>query len=569
MTVSAKAAGSMKSTGRSGGSVTVNRGYGSTKAIYSSRAKEKEEEEKEKKNSGSAAGSMKDPNRSQRDVYVNRNSGSIKSLYSENPYDREEQANADNSINIADFFKDDKALVASPKSIYNSTWADRPKETLEYTFEDLWPRKPAEERVDVGQLAFGVVDQAADQLIGNAVGAVDMLIGTPYQKALDYAEQRFGLPDMGVNGISALNKRLQESAARDAEIYARNASKSELARLINEYGPDVLAMIPEIALAFASGGTSAAASAGMKGLKVASKADDIADAMKIAGRWAKNNPNTVMNFLQTTGAAHEQALSEGASDAEAYAYALLNGGMDAMITKYGVGAARKGIESLPGNLRDVWKKVSNTVKSADAMVQEVTEGQIRDAMQRASRGIYDENAKLFSLSDKNAVFNPGAMIESAIMDTISPFVMGEIDATRTKGTPEPERVKVDADVENNSHSSKRKKEKNEDKGDNTKLDEQNLEQNSSVQKVLGGEVLNSKEIQNLDMKNPVIQKLVSEKSGIPISPSDNANEALLRKKFQFAAMAIAKRNAQEKEFYSRRSIEKPEVGTYNKTKGRK
>ena len=54
-TTSAKAAGSMKDVGRSGGSVTVNRGYGSTKAIYSSRAKEKEEEEKEKKNSGSAA----------------------------------------------------------------------------------------------------------------------------------------------------------------------------------------------------------------------------------------------------------------------------------------------------------------------------------------------------------------------------------------------------------------------------------------------------------------------------------------------------------------------------------
>jgi len=66
-----------------------------------------------------------------------------------------------------------------------------------------------------------VVDQAADQLIGNAVGAVDMLIGTPYQKALDYAEERFGLPDMGENGISALNKRLQESAARDTETYQR------------------------------------------------------------------------------------------------------------------------------------------------------------------------------------------------------------------------------------------------------------------------------------------------------------------------------------------------------------
>ena len=41
-------------------------------------------------------------------------------------------------------------------------------------------------------------------------------------------------------------------------------------------------------------------------------------------------------------------------------------------------------------------------------------------VQRASRGIYDQNAKLVSVNDKNAVFNPKAMLESAVMDIHTP-----------------------------------------------------------------------------------------------------------------------------------------------------
>ena len=524
----------MKSTGRSGGSVSVNRNYGSTKNVYSTKSKDNEEGEKQN----------------------NRFSGS--------------HAKADIKRNEPE--KEEKFGSSYAKGMYNSSWSTKSEEEKNYSLDELWPRKAPEDRVNVGQLAYGVVDQAANQFVGNTLGAVDMLIGTPYQKALDYTEKKLGLPDRGVNALTSYNKRFQEKAAREAEFYAKNASKSELASLINEYGPDVVAMIPEIALTFASGGTSAAASAGMRGLKVASKADDIADVMKVAGRWVKNNPNVAMNFLQTTGAAHEQALREGASDAEAYAYALLNGGMDAMVTKYGVGAAQKGIESLPGNLHDAWKKVSNTVKSADAIAQEVAEGQMYGAMQRASRGIYDQNAKLVSMNDKNAVFNPKAMLESAAMDTISPAVMGGLD--RRKGTPEPARVKVDAEAENSQKTEEFKKGNKEDKGNkkntadkNTKKEEQKTEQQRITQSVLDGNVLTSKDIQNFNMKDPEIQRLISEKSGIPISRFDNLDTATLRRKIQLAAIEIAKKK--EKESSSKSSLEKAKGGTYNKSKRRK
>lgn len=68
------------------------------------------------------------------------------------------------------------------------------------------------------------------------------------------------------------------------------------------------------------------------------------------------------------------------------------------------------------------------------------------------------------------------------------------------------------------------------------------------------------------MRDPEIQKLISEKSGIHISRYDNLDTATLRRKIQLDAMEIAKKNAQENEAGSKRSIEKSKRGTYNKSK---
>lgn len=193
-------------------------------------------------------------------------------------------------------------------------------------------------------------------------------------------------------------------------------------------------------------------------------------------------------------------------------------------------------------------------------------------MQRAARGIYDENAKLFSLSDENAVFNPKAMSESALMDALPPALMGGFD--RRRGTPEPARVKVDAEAENSQKTEEFKKGNKEDKGNkkntadkNTKKEEQKTEQQRITQSVLDGNVLTSKDIQNFNMKDPEIQRLISEKSGIPISRFDNLDTATLRRKIQLAAIEIAKKK--EKESSSKSSLEKAKGGTYNKSKRRK
>lgn len=511
-TTSAKAAGSMKDVGRSGGSVTVNRNYGSTKALYSSRAKEKEEEEKEKKNSGSAAQKSTAP------AFTRNDS-------------RETRESQQHSYGGSSEVRQDKApATSSVKSMYNSDWMSRPEDSSRYTFESHSDKKD-EDKVDVGQLAFGVVDQAADQLIGNAVGAVDMLIGTPYQKALDYAEQRFGLPDTGVNGISALNKRLQESAARDAEIYARNASKSELARLINEYGPDVLAMIPEIALAFASGGTSAAASAGMKGLKVASKADDIADAMKIAVRWVKNNPAVANNFLQTSGNAYNQALSEGANESQARNYAITNGMLNLTLNGVGLAKGQAGVESLAGNLKNADNFLKYIGEYDKAILHDGLENVVQGVAQRASRGIYDEDIKLLS-ENPNAVLNPRAVLTDLAMGAAVPATMSGVHA----GTKA-----IEASAANSVSRMQSFRYMDELMKANAGMDKDYaLKQAQLLQRVTNGMVLDPDELRELDMKNEAIQKFFTQKTGIAFSAMDNSRPDTLRQKFQTGAIKAKK-----------------------------
>jgi len=560
--------GSMKSV--SGGNIAAQNTGGSIKTLYSSSAGTKPTSGKNDAKGRSAGDYHYNPASGK---YERGSSAGKSSVYEDKTEKIEKKWGKEFYSSGEDLRREEKP-VSSLKSFYKPDWEPEP-EADPFESSLYGQEEEDEDKVDVGQLIWGLGDQAANQIVGDALGAVDMFIGTPYQKVMDFTEKTFGLADRGENFISAYNKQFQEHAREEAEYYAQNASKGEIASLINQYGPDVLALLPDIALAFASGGTSVAAGAGMKGINLASKiskVDDVHDAMKVAARWVKNNPTVAKDFIQTSGNAFNQAMSEDATKREAFAYALTNGGIDAMISKYGVGGGNRGIESLPQGLRDAWKKVSNTVKSADAIAQEVAEGQIGGAMQRASRGIYDENAKVFSLRDENAVFNPKAMLESAVMDSISPAVMGGFD--RRKGTPEPARAKVDKKVENSQETDKTKTENTGDKGNKRNTGKKNTnkekqeEHDESVQKVLSGKVLNSKELKKLDMKDPKVQQLISEKSGMPITHFDNLDKATLRRKIQLSAMEIAKKNSQEKAAASKSSLEKKKEETYNKAKRR-
>lgn len=120
-------------------------------------------------------------------------------------------------------------------------------------------------------------------------------------------------------------------------------------------------------------------------------------------------------------------------------------------------------------------------------------------IQRTSRGLYDEDVKLASLKDENAVINPKTMLKDAAMDAIAPAVMGGAD--RRKGTPEPAKTKVDKETENSQKAEDFKEENKEEKGNkkntgnkNTKKEEKKAEQQRITQSVLDGNQLKSGDI---------------------------------------------------------------------------
>ena len=219
-----------------------------------------------------------------------------------------------------------QGVKSASSQVYGHSRVSDDSKAKGYRTGQNFDKEEKEDKVNAAKLVYGIGEQAANKLVGGVANALDLFIGTPFQKGLDFAEEKLKLPDMGINPISAFNNYMQDVSAKDAAYFAENASKGEIASKINQYGPDVVAFIPEAALAASSGGTTAVASAGVKGLSAVSKLDDISDAMKVAGKWLKNNPTAALNFLQTSGNAHKQALSEGATEQEALAYALLNGG---------------------------------------------------------------------------------------------------------------------------------------------------------------------------------------------------------------------------------------------------
>lgn len=200
--------------------------------------------------------------------------------------------------------------------------------------------------------------------------------------------------------------------------------------------------------------------------------------------------------------------------------------------------------------QDIWK--------------EVAEGQISGAMQRAARGIYDENAKLFSLSDENAVFNPKAMSESALMDALPPALMGGFD--RRRGTPEPARVKVDAELGNNVRPDKGKN-----TGNMTKAKKQDMETELFIQNLRNGDISKIKDAPAHVLRNPKVQKIVREETGVNISPLDNPKRKDMMQKYKLASIEMKRKKAKEEGNgpVSKSSLEKPAGKTYNKNNKKK
>lgn len=248
----------------------------------------------------------------------------------------------------------------------------------------------------VGQVskASSSLFSAAEQMVSRPLG---WLLGNPdlYKDAPLYQ----------------LDKAVDRDMAAVQENLAGSAEKTGKAgELIAKFGPATVAALPQAALAYLTAGQSLAAQGTTAGLQAASTAAQLtggaatANVVLQAVQGMAKNPSFQYSFLNTVGGEYQQALEDSADAPTAYAYAALSSLANSMVEVGG------GIDTLPEAVRGKSKgQLLEWVKSMfDEGKEEVVQGAISQMMQN---GVYQKGNPFFSMTDENAVVNPGRMAE--------------------------------------------------------------------------------------------------------------------------------------------------------------
>lgn len=273
------------------------------------------------------------------------------------------------------------------------------RQMQESTARAVEDKREGVDEVDYGKLFVGTARKGINQLAGSLTSTADWLIGQPLQ-AIGWEN----------NPVSELNREMKNEAALLSFIYDENAAKSVPARLINKYGPSVVAALPQAVLAYFTVGSSLAAQSSTKGLQLISNAAQNGGLLSTIANAAKTMMSDLQFWLpvaQTAGLSYEQARMDGADDFHASVYATVNSLLNGLIERGG-----GGIQDLPEQLRGgnpslVRSWVFSTLNEGK---EELVQGIVSRLMQNIT---YGKGNPMFSTTDRNAVFNPITMAEDA------------------------------------------------------------------------------------------------------------------------------------------------------------
>lgn len=285
--------------------------------------------------------------------------------------------------------------------------ADRGAEILQSSNKDWQPSGWQDNVFDFLEAVPASVQRGADSAYTGFTGFLDFVAGQPLE-ALGWKD----------NPISRWNENAQAEAAANAA-YWDDRIDNRAAKLIADVGSQVVAALPDAVLAFATGGTSAAASGTTKALQAASRAgqvtraagatgtaarlaDSVVDAAHAAAPAARemlSNRQYWLSFAQTAGSSFNAARAEGVDAAKATAYATVNGLLGAIVE---IGGG--GIQSLPSELK---QSPSQLKVWLDGLIDEGQEEIVQGVIDRLAQNVtYQAGNPIVSLSDENAVFNP-------------------------------------------------------------------------------------------------------------------------------------------------------------------
>ena len=267
---------------------------------------------------------------------------------------------------------------------------------------------------------------------------VDMLIGDVAKqgRALANATLQTINPNWGFEDedpwITRRNKRGAEVLAQNDAVAQQRIEEGRLNKTAWKYAPEVVAAIPDVVLAYFTGGASAGATATRAGLETASAiAQGSSAAQKLipiadAAKNMMKSPAWMSAFAQSAGGSYEEALADGATEEQANLYALLNGFANATIEVGGSDEAMGGIQKLPQQLRDALEKGNKNVvmQWVKSTAGEAKEEVLQGMAEKGLRGLYTNDVPLYSETDENAVINPKRAKEEALGGLIVGGVLG-------------------------------------------------------------------------------------------------------------------------------------------------
>ena len=254
---------------------------------------------------------------------------------------------------------------------------------------------------DIGTVVGGAILQGADAAATGISSTLDFLIGRPLQ-ALGWEN----------NPASWLNDKLQSEREANAEYFNQQLEGNEAAQTALDLGTAVSRAAWELPLIIMTGGASKAAQAGTKGLQATAALEStlqssgigqtVTNAVNLLQRQLRN-PQTWQSFASTTGQAYEDAKAQGASEASATAYAVINGLLGSLVE---VGGG--GIQELP----DVLRQPSRLRNWIDTMLDEGKEEVVQGVIDRLTENVTGvANNPIVGSGDDNAVFNLGTALE--------------------------------------------------------------------------------------------------------------------------------------------------------------
>lgn len=195
--------------------------------------------------------------------------------------------------------------------------------------------------------------------------------------------------------------RLAEEQKRNSEYWGNRGAgavqNDPAAVTAVNLGATVIAAVPSAIEAMMSGGASLATNtAGLVSASntagITSKIGQLGNTLYTLVDDAIKNPLYWSSFWNVLGRGYENAKANGASDANAVAYALANGGINALIEIGG------GIEKPRTDLG--WRDL------AEGAFEEGTEEYAQRKFEKGLEGMYGKWNPLYSTEDPNAIFNP-------------------------------------------------------------------------------------------------------------------------------------------------------------------